>query len=80
LLLDYAPPNDQRVSNARHVDALRRTALAVRDALDGLANARTADLVAVDLQAAVAALGEITGEDVSESVLDIVFARFCIGK
>ncbi|MFN5059749.1 MAG: tRNA uridine-5-carboxymethylaminomethyl(34) synthesis GTPase MnmE [Chloroflexota bacterium] len=80
LLLDYAPPSDQRVSNARHVDALRRTALAVRDALDGLAQARTADLVAVDLQAAVAALGEITGEDVSESVLDIVFARFCIGK
>ncbi|MEY3989316.1 MAG: hypothetical protein RI985_397 [Chloroflexota bacterium] len=80
LLLDYAPPSDQRVSNARHVDALRRTALAVRDAIDGIEHLRTADLVAVDLQAAVAALGEITGEDVSESLLDIVFARFCIGK
>lgn len=80
LLLDYAPPSDQRVSNARHIDALRRTALAVRDALDGIEHQRTADLVAVDLQAAVAALGEITGEDVSESLLDIVFARFCIGK
>lgn len=80
LLLDYAPPNDQRVSNARHVDALRRTTHALRDALDGLEYHHTADLVAVDLQAAVAAIGEITGEDVSESVLDIVFARFCIGK
>lgn len=80
LLLDYAPPSDQRVSNARHVDALRRTAGAVRDAIEGLAQQRTADLIAVDLQAAVAALGEITGEDVSESLLDIVFARFCIGK
>lgn len=80
LLLDYVPPSDQRVNNARHVDALRRCASAVRDALEGLEGRRTADLVAVDLQAAVAALGEITGEDVSESVLDIVFARFCIGK
>jgi tRNA modification GTPase len=80
LLLDYAPASDQRISNARHVDALRRTSQSVRDALDGLMSHRTADLVAVDLQAAVAALGEITGEDVSESVLDIVFARFCIGK
>lgn len=80
LLLDYAPPSDQRVSNARHIDALHRTAQAVRDALDGLANHHTADLVAVDLQTAVASLGEITGEEVSESVLDIVFARFCIGK
>lgn len=80
VLLDYAPPTDQRISNARHVDALRRTRDAVQDALDGLAQHQTADLVAVDMQAAVAALGEITGEDVSESVLDIVFARFCIGK
>jgi tRNA modification GTPase len=80
LLLDHASPHDRRVSNARHVDALRRTAQSLTDAIDGLDAGRTADLVAVDLHAAIAALGEITGEDVSESLLDVVFARFCIGK
>lgn len=80
LLLDHASPHDRRVSNARHVDALRRTAQSLTDAIEGLRAHQTADLVAVDLHAAIAALGEITGEDVSESLLDVVFARFCIGK
>ena len=38
------------------------------------------DLVAPDLVATVAALGEITGAAATEAILDGVFARFCIGK
>jgi tRNA modification GTPase len=69
-----------RVSNSRHVDALQRCHSHIQDALRALQAHYTADLVAVDLQAAVAALAEITGADVSEALLDTVFARFCIGK
>ncbi len=72
--------HDVRVSNSRHVDALKRCRDHINDARTAMALHATADIIAVDMQAAVACLGEITGEDVSESILDTVFARFCIGK
>ena len=39
-----------------------------------------ADLVAIDLTAAVRALGEITGQTASEDLVETIFGKFCIGK
>ena len=38
------------------------------------------DLLAVDLKAAIQTCGELTGESVTETVLDGIFSRFCVGK
>jgi tRNA modification GTPase len=69
------------VSNPRHAEILRRTTGHVIAAERSYrVRGGSADLVAVDLTAAVSALGEITGETVGEDVLDSIFSSFCLGK
>jgi tRNA modification GTPase len=80
LLGGAAPAGERLVSSPRHRDALSRAAGHVRDALDGHARGVPADLLAVDLTAALTAIGEITGESLSEDLLAAIFSRFCIGK
>lgn len=68
------------ISNPRHCAILKRTLTHVTAALNGEQAGLAADLIAVDLAAAVTSLGEITGETVGEDVLETIFSSFCLGK
>jgi tRNA modification GTPase len=71
---------DPSVSNPRHKAALSRAEQALQAALEAGAAGLPTDVQAAEVAAAVAALGEITGENATEDLLDAIFSRFCIGK
>ena len=73
-------PDDVLVTNARHKDALERALAHTRAAGEALAEGTPEDFVTIDLAAALGALGEITGENAGEDLLDRIFSQFCIGK
>ena len=75
--IDLSRPH---LASARQADAVARAREALTHARATLDAGEPVDLVAPDLLAAVAALGEITGAAATEAMLAAIFARFCIGK
>ncbi len=68
------------VTRTRHKQALAEAEDDLRQAQQTLDDGLPVDLIAVGLQGALEHLGEITGETVRDTVLERIFAQFCIGK
>ncbi|NLX83103.1 MAG: tRNA uridine-5-carboxymethylaminomethyl(34) synthesis GTPase MnmE [Clostridiales bacterium] len=73
-------PGQNTLTLVRHMKLARKAAEALRRAAQAMQNSLPLDLCAVDLNEALALLGEITGDNFSEALLDEVFATFCVGK
>ncbi|AFZ29153.1 tRNA modification GTPase trmE [Gloeocapsa sp. PCC 7428] len=66
--------------NQRQAAALTRAKASLEQVQTTIKQQLPLDFWTIDLRGAIQALGEITGEEVTESVLDRIFSRFCIGK
>jgi tRNA modification GTPase len=66
--------------NQRQAAALMRAKTALQQVQRTIADQLPLDFWTIDLRIAIQSLGEILGEDVTESVLNRIFSRFCIGK
>ncbi|TVQ51206.1 MAG: tRNA uridine-5-carboxymethylaminomethyl(34) synthesis GTPase MnmE [Spirulina sp. DLM2.Bin59] len=66
--------------NQRQAAALTAAQRALIHVEEAIATPLPLDFWTIDLRSAIQSLGAITGEDVTESVLDQIFSRFCIGK
>jgi tRNA modification GTPase len=68
------------ITHLRHRGALERAAASLAQVLLSVERRMAAEFVAVDLRAAVNAIGEIIGETTTDDILDRIFREFCIGK
>jgi tRNA modification GTPase len=68
------------VANPRHAEALARARAALGRATLAADDGAPGEIVALELRDALAAMGEVTGRNASEELLERIFARFCIGK
>ena len=71
---------DAVIVNARQHSAVCAALECVRRAEAAAADGMTPDALGIDLEAALAALGECDGRAVSEKVVEDIFSRFCVGK
>ena len=68
------------LTNSRHADAVSRALESIRAAKDALDFGLTPDAVLVEVEEAMAALGELSGKTVREDITSRIFERFCVGK
>ena len=68
------------LSLLRHMRLARQAAESLMEAEAALKRMEPIDLAAIHLHEALYALGEVTGEQVTEGLLDKIFSGFCVGK
>ena len=74
------PCDGSLLTNPRQYDAIRRAYEALQSALQGLKMGLTPDAALTDIEAAMEAMGEVTGATVREDITARIFERFCVGK
>ena len=72
--------NEIYVTNERHYEKLTASLLYIERAINDLKNGIFPDIVSIEIENAISALGEITGLTVSEEIINNIFSRFCLGK
>ncbi len=68
------------IENERQRENLARAMEALRSAMLAVDNDLPLDIVSMDIQEALEALGELTGEVTTDDILDRIFSSFCVGK
>lgn len=68
------------ISNTRHKQALYRSLENSETALSKVKANEYLDLISIYITAAMKALGEITGNELEEDLLNKIFSEFCVGK
>ncbi len=74
------PENLEFVTNTRQQNCLQKAKSALEQALLASQLRELQDLISIDVKSAILALDELTGELITDDILDNIFEHFCIGK
>ena len=77
---EVEPENLEFVTNSRQQVCLNRAKNSIEQALIAAQVHELQDLISIDVKSALLALDELTGELISDDILDNIFEHFCIGK
>lgn len=77
---DIEPDSLDFVTNSRQQACLNRAKSSIEQALLAAQIRELQDLISIDVKSAILALDELTGELITDEILDNIFEHFCIGK
>ncbi len=77
---ELVPDDTDFTTNKRHQACLLKSKKALENVINTATSNHLADLCASDLKEAILSLDEITGEVLTDNILENIFDNFCIGK
>ena len=72
--------NGEIITNARQAAAITRAAERCEEAYFAAQSGMTPDAVTMDAEGAMAMLSEITGQSITDDIVNKIFSNFCVGK
>ncbi len=72
--------NAEVMVNLRQKESLLKAKDCLQKCLESVETRMQGDFVSIDLKGAIAALGEVTGEVVTDELIERIFESFCVGK
>ena len=73
-------PCDEFLCNTRQMGCLKRSLNTLTELIEATQSGFEESLLVIDLMSTIQAMGELTGEEITEEMLDGVFSKFCVGK
>ena len=68
------------ITNERHKNQIRKAKENINQAIISIQNNMPIDISSIHIKQALEDLGEITGKNVSEDIINEIFSKFCLGK
>ena len=72
--------NEVLITNVRHKNIISKAIENVKKAEEALDIDMPTDIITIYIKEILEDLGEITGEVVTEDVINEIFSKFCLGK
>ena len=72
--------NEVLITNERHKNQIIKAKNHINEAINTIKNKMPVDIISIYINEAMQDLGEITGENVSENIINEIFSKFCLGK
>lgn len=80
IILEFSPEDTEFVTNNRQQDCLEKARESLSQAYMAATIHELQDLISIDVKQALLCLDEITGEVITDDILNNIFDNFCIGK
>jgi tRNA modification GTPase trmE len=72
--------NDVLISNERHKNLIQKARIEIDEAINAAENDMYIDIISIYITNAMNYLAEITGNNVTDDVINEIFKKFCLGK